>query len=122
MYIGPVSLANQTLPDRSVVEGDSFNVTFTITDHGNPAVSLLPSWTFNGEALLENASVTIFEDGLQFINVASEDAGTYMKAALLYTAGSVTTFTFNITVDPSMESDSSLVVRGKQSHSSCVRI
>ena len=88
VYIGPVSLANQTLPDRSVVEGDSFNVTFTITDHGNPAVSLPPTWTFNGAALLENSSVTIFEDGLQFINVASEDAGTYEGS--FSTVGSVT--------------------------------
>ena len=53
MCIGPVSLANQTLPDRSVVEGDSFNVTYTITDPGNPAVSLPPTWIFNGAALLE---------------------------------------------------------------------
>ena len=113
-------MANQTLPDRSVVEGDSFNVTYTITDHGNPAVSLPPTWIFNGAALLENASVSIFEDGLQFINVASEDAGTYEGS--FSTAGSVTTFTFNITVDPSMESDTSSVAGGKQSHTSCVRI
>ena len=58
---GPLELARETFPERVITEGDSFNVTYNVTDNGNPAVSLPPSWRFNELALMENGRVIITE-------------------------------------------------------------
>ena len=94
----PLELARETFPERVITEGDSFNVTYNVTDNGNPAVSLPPSWRFNELALMENGRVIITEYGLQFVNVSSENNGTYV-ATFNNTAGTTTfTLTFSQSV------------------------
>ena len=94
LYIGLVELASRTY-DKSVTIGDSFSVTFDITDPGNPEVA--PTWTYNGTSLVENSRVTITADGLQFSNIEKEDIGTYV-ATFSNSAGDTT---FAVTLSPS---------------------
>ena len=83
-----------TRPEIRIQGGEFFNVTFVITDLGNPPVSLPPNWTVNRSTLIENNRVTIIEDGLQFVDVLLEDKGYYV-ALFANTAGN-TTFSFEV--------------------------
>ena len=80
-------------PEIKIEGGESFNVTFNITDLGNPPVSLPPNWTVDGSTL-ENNRVTIIEYGLQFVDVLLDDKGDY-KALFANKAGN-TTFSFMV--------------------------
>ena len=72
--------------------GDSFNVTYDITDSGNPNVT--PTWTFNGTVLVDNSRVTIMDNGLQFSTIENGDIGTYV--ATFSNAAGDTTFTVTL--------------------------